>query len=365
MLSRTLRALNRLVVRRNADAGLDVRAPDRAAASVALRGQGTSRRVRLLGALSLAALLLAAVAALPLQAQTTTHAAANSAPDAPNRPEATAVFIGGVDLEWNDVPGADSYDVQTYRGGQWVELPGDGVEIAFYGAGAIISGLDPQASLWFQVRAVNAHGVSDWSEMLYTGSTSQYKQGRRARRANAPATGAPVIVGRAQAGQPLWANTTGIEDRNGLDRVWFDYQWMSNDGNGDTDITGATQPSYLWSDAEEGKSISVRVSFIDRLGYAESRTSASVGTVAAAPAINNAATGAPTISGTAQVGQMLTAHTSGITDSDGLTNVVYEYQWLADFGGLVTEISGATRLDLHPAGDRRGRDDQGEGEVQG
>ena len=72
MLNRTLRALNRLVVRRNADAGLDVRAPDRAAASVALRGQGTSRRVRLLGALSLAALLLATFAALPLQAQTTT-----------------------------------------------------------------------------------------------------------------------------------------------------------------------------------------------------------------------------------------------------------------------------------------------------
>ena len=72
MLNRTLRALNRLVVRRSAGVGLDVRVPDRAAASVALRAQGTSRRVRLLGALSLAALLLAAAAALPLQAQTTT-----------------------------------------------------------------------------------------------------------------------------------------------------------------------------------------------------------------------------------------------------------------------------------------------------
>ncbi len=271
-----------------------------------------------------------------------TQAPANSAPDAPNRPEATAVFIGGVDLEWNDVPGADSYDVQTSRSGQWVELPGDGVEIAFYGAGAIISGLDPQASLWFQVRAVNAHGVSDWSEMLYTGSTSQYKQGRRTRPANAPASGAPVIVGQAQPGQPLWANTMGIEDANGVDRVWFQYQWMSNDGNGDADIVGATQRTYLWSDTDEGKTVSVRVSFIDRLGYEESRTSASVGTVAAAPPVNNAATGAPTISGTAEVGQMLTAHTSGIADSDGLTNVVYQYQWLADFGGLVTEISGAT-----------------------
>ena len=271
-----------------------------------------------------------------------TQAPANSAPDAPNQPQATAVFVGGVDLEWDDVPGADSYDVQTYRGGQWTDLPADGVEIAFYGAGAIISGLDPESSLWFQVRAANAHGVSDWSPMLYMNSTSQFKLGRQARPANAPASGAPVIVGRAQPGQPLWANTTGIEDGNGLDRVRFQYQWMSNDGSGDADIAGATQLTHLWSDADEGKTLSVRVSFIDRLGYAESLTSASVGTVAAAPPVNSRATGALTISGTAEVGQMLTADTSNIGDSDGLTNVVYQYQWLADDGSSVTEISGAT-----------------------
>ena len=49
-------------------------------------------------------------------------------------------------------------------------------------------------------------------------------------------------------------------------------------------------------------------------------------------------TGAPTISGTARVGQALTADTSGISDADGLTNVAYSYQWLADD----TEIDGAT-----------------------
>ena len=54
---------------------------------------------------------------------------------------------------------------------------------------------------------------------------------------------------------------------------------------------------------------------------------------------NSLATGAPIINGTAQVGQTLTADTSGIADSDGLTNVAYSYQWLADD----TEIAGATR----------------------
>ena len=53
---------------------------------------------------------------------------------------------------------------------------------------------------------------------------------------------------------------------------------------------------------------------------------------------NEDPTGAPTISGTAQVGQTLTADTSGISDADGLTNVSYSYQWLADN----TEIVGAT-----------------------
>ena len=45
-------------------------------------------------------------------------------------------------------------------------------------------------------------------------------------------------------------------------------------------------------------------------------------------AANNAAMGAPTITGTAQVGETLTAVTTGITDADGLTSVTYTYQWI-------------------------------------
>ena len=61
-------------------------------------------------------------------------------------------------------------------------------------------------------------------------------------------------------------------------------------------------------------------------------------TVTVTRAENTPATGAPTITGTAQVGQTLTASTTGISDDDGLTNVTYSYQWLADD----TEIDGAT-----------------------
>ena len=206
-------------------------------------------------------------------------------PDTPNQPEGTAVFIGGVDLEWNEVPGADSYDVQLGRGGQWIDLPGDGVEVAFYGAGAIISGLDPESSLWLRVRAANGHGVSDWSEMLYTGSTSQYKAGRKARPDNEPASGAPVIHGTAQVGETLWADATGIEDGNGLDRVQFQYQWTSNDGSADTDIAGATDSGYTLVSADVGRTIKVKVAFTDRGGYAESLTGMETEQVANPPVL--------------------------------------------------------------------------------
>ena len=263
-----------------------------------------------------------------------------SVPDAPDLPIGTAVFVGGVDLEWNEVPAADSYAVQLYRNGQWVDLPGDGVEIAFYGAGAIISGLDPDLTLWFQVRAKNAHGSSEWSDFSSLGSTSQFRLGRRARPANVPASGAPVINGTAQAGETLTADTTGIEDGNGLARVQFRFQWVSHDGSADTDIAGATDSTYTLAASEEGKSIKVRVAFTDRGGYAESLTSAATATVAAAP--NSPATGAPTISGTAQVGETLTADTSGIADADGLSGATFTYQWIANDGTADTDIQDAT-----------------------
>ena len=54
---------------------------------------------------------------------------------------------------------------------------------------------------------------------------------------------------------------------------------------------------------------------------------------------NSSARDSPTITGTAQVGQTLTADTSGISDADGLDNVTYAYQWLS---GRDAEIEGAT-----------------------
>ena len=57
---------------------------------------------------------------------------------------------------------------------------------------------------------------------------------------------------------------------------------------------------------------------------------------------NTEATGAPTISGTAQVDETLTADVSSITDADGLTNVSYSYQWIRNDGTNDSDIGGQT-----------------------
>ena len=153
---------------------------------------------------------------------------------------------------------------------------------------------------------------------------------------NSLATDAPTINGKTQVGETLTANTSGIADEDGLSNVQYEYQWLADDSG----IAGATSLTYTLADADEGKAIKVEVSFTDDAGNEETLTSAATGAVAAAPTPIRRATGDPTISGTAQVGQTLTANTSGIADADGLSSVQYEYQWLADD----TEIADATSL---------------------
>ena len=58
--------------------------------------------------------------------------------------------------------------------------------------------------------------------------------------------------------------------------------------------------------------------------------------------LNSVAAGEPTISGTAQVNETLTASVSGITDADGLSGVQFNYQWIRTSSGTDTDIPNAT-----------------------
>ena len=152
---------------------------------------------------------------------------------------------------------------------------------------------------------------------------------------NSPATGAPTITGTAQVGETLTAETTGIADTDGLDNASFAYQWLADDA----DISEETGSTYALTEADEGKTVKVQVSFTDDAANEETLTSTATDAVAGLP--NSPATGAPTITGTAQVGETLTAETTGIADTDGLDNASFAYQWLADDADI-SEETGST-----------------------
>ena len=274
---------------------------------------------------------------------------------------------------------------------------------------------------------------------------------------NTAATGRPVIGGTPAVGETLTADTSDIEDVNGLTNASFAFQWARNDGSLSADITGASGATYTVTEADVGYEIEVRVSFTDDADFEETVTSytvyvqppqplygglkdgpvshdgstafmlelyfsedISIGyeavrddvldvtggsvtnvrrldpngdnpnmrweitvepsgndevtlvlpittdcddqgavctssekmlsnkssvTIAGPPETaqqvqpeNSPATSAPTIGGSAQVGETLTASTGAIADPDGLTNATFSFQWVA--GG--SDISGAT-----------------------
>ena len=158
---------------------------------------------------------------------------------------------------------------------------------------------------------------------------------------NLAATGRPTIDGTPQVGETLTADTSVLFDGNGLDNVTFYYQWTADGSN----IDGATGSSLTLASSQEGQTVQVIVSFTDDDGFSETATGEETTAVAAVAAVNNPATGLPTISGTPQVDQTLTADTSAIDDADGLANVSYRYQWMAND----TEIEDASDSTYTPS----------------
>ena len=261
-------------------------------------------------------------------------------PDPPSKPQNLRVSSethSSVILTWDDPDDSTISSYQVLRRSRDGDVYGDGAGAAeFVAVGETGSStttytdttVTPRTKYVYRVKARNAGGLSP---------QSGYANAETPVRPNRAATGAPTIAGTAGVGQTLTADTTGIADEDGLENVSYTYQWLADD----TNISDATAATHTLTAADLNKTIKIRVSFTDDAGFAETLTSAGVGPVD--PQIsqaqeNSPATGAPTIGGTARVGETLTADTTGIADEDGLDNVTYTYQWLADD----TEISGAT-----------------------
>ena len=91
---------------------------------------------------------------------------------------------------------------------------------------------------------------------------------------NDAATGQPRIAGTARVGRVLTAMVGTIADPDGLPDPFFasgttTVQWIRVDGGNETDIPSATDFTYTLVDADEGKTIKVKVvSFNDEPGFA-------------------------------------------------------------------------------------------------
>jgi len=135
---------------------------------------------------------------------------------------------------------------------------------------------------------------------------------------------APRITGTPDVGNTL---TTAV-GAWGPAPVSLSYQWY----RGDQIISGATATSYTVTEADRGRSITVKVTGT-KAGY-QTATKASAATEEVPEALTIVSGANPRISGTAKVGQRLTAVPGMWSPSE----VVLRYQWYA----AEAKISGAT-----------------------
>ena len=181
----------------------------------------------------------------------------------------------------------------------------------------------------------------------------QGQQSQQSKIQNSPASGGPGIIGTLAVGETLAATTYRISDEDGLSKAVFAFQWIRHDPveQTDADIPGETAQTYTVTSGDEAKGLRLRVTFTDDAGNQESLTSNAFLTAPPVqdpagasdePPANSPATGSPTITGTAQVGETLTADTNGISDDDGLADVSYSYQWISNDGTTDTDIQDAT-----------------------
>ena len=92
--------------------------------------------------------------------------------------------------------------------------------------------------------------------------------------ANSEPTGAPFITGAAEVGEVLTANTSGIDDADGLTSPGYVYQWVRvASGGAETHIPGARSSTYTVQAADVGSQLKVRVSFTDDRDNTETLTS--------------------------------------------------------------------------------------------
>jgi hypothetical protein len=155
--------------------------------------------------------------------------------------------------------------------------------------------------------------------------------------ANPPTnTSPPTISGTAQKGQRLHADPGSW---SGSQPMSFDYRWQRCNASGDScaNISGATGHDYVLTSADVGNTVRVVITAHNSAGMG---TAASSPTAVVAAPQAPASTAPPTISGTPQLGQTLTASPGSWTGPQPIT-LSYQWRRCDQFGGSCGDIAGA------------------------
>jgi hypothetical protein len=204
--------------------------------------------------------------------------------------------------------------------------------------GVAISGAIGSTLVLGQTQVGKAISVTaSYTDLFGTAESKTSSAGTAVANVNDFPTGTVTLSGTPTQGQTLTAANT-LLDLDGIPSTGtgaIAYQWLA-DG---VAIIGAIGSALVLGQTQVGRAISVRASYTDLFGAAESKTSSAT---AAVVNVNDAPTGSVTISGIATQGQTLTA-ANALADLDGIPGTdtgAITYQWLAD-GVTITGATGS------------------------
>jgi VCBS repeat-containing protein len=211
-----------------------------------------------------------------------------------------------------------TYDWQIYDSVHgWIEGSGTGGASATYTPGEGDEGHALRVSIGF----TDANGNNDTLYKVSAGTVLDA----------APTVTTPTISGTAQEGATLTASASAGQSDNTVS-----YQWQTSTDGGASyhDIVGATGSTYLVKEVDESNKIDVVATTTNDNGVKISATSAATATVTD----DTASVSAPSISGSAIEGHVLTA---SATAND--TDATVTYQWFSSADGFTAAIgTGAT-----------------------
>ena len=241
-----------------------------------------------------------------------------------------------VTLSWNEPQDSSITGYQIWRGADTASL----ASIEADTGNALVSHVDntvtAETAYHYAVSAINPAGTGDRSGAVST-TTVARQQGTN----NAPTASDGTVATNEDTDHAFAATDFNYSDSDGNTLASVKITELPAAGRGTLTLDGTAIPSadlpktVTNADLDDGKLKYTPPADANGTGYASFRFRVNDGEVdstdaytmtISVTAVNDPATGAPAISGTAEVGETLTASTGGIADPEGLPGS-FTYQW--------------------------------------